>query len=80
MKKKLLFIGLAIGMVACSEAGTVEENNTDAQEELTQEDEVEDLGYTLGPDSDIPLVDMYGEDSLDADGNFVYPSRDTIWH
>jgi hypothetical protein len=40
----------------------------------------EDLGYTLGPDSDIPLVDMYGEDSLDAEGHFVYPSRDTLWH
>lgn len=39
----------------------------------------EDLGYTLGPESDIPLVDLYGDDSLDVDGNYVYPSRDTLW-
>ena len=34
----------------------------------------------LGPDSDIPLVNMYGEDSVDAFGNFVYPARDTLWY
>jgi gliding motility associated protien GldN len=33
----------------------------------------------LGADSDIPLVDMYGEDSLDINGNYVYPPRDTVW-
>jgi hypothetical protein len=79
MKRKLLVIGLAIGMTACSGEEVVEEINTDTQEETAQEEE-EDLGYTLGPDSDIPLVDMYGDDSLDVDGNFVYPSRDTLWH
>jgi len=34
---------------------------------------------TLGPESDIALVDQYGEDSLDAAGNYVYPPRDTNW-
>jgi hypothetical protein len=42
-------------------------------------EEEDDLGYTLGPESDIPLVDIYGDDSLDVDGNYVYPSRDTLW-
>lgn len=40
----------------------------------------EDLGYTLGPESDIPLVTMTGEDSIDVDGNYVYPARDTLYH
>jgi gliding motility associated protien GldN len=35
---------------------------------------------TLGADSDIPLVNGYGEDSLDAEGNYVYPPRDTLWY
>lgn len=34
---------------------------------------------TLGPESDIPLVDMYGDDSLDMNGNYVYPPRDSNW-
>lgn len=34
---------------------------------------------TLGPESDIALVNEYGEDSLDAAGNYVYPPRDTSW-
>lgn len=35
---------------------------------------------TLGVDSDIALVDMFGEDSLDASGKYVYPDRDTLWY
>lgn len=34
---------------------------------------------TLGEESDIPLVDIYGDDSVDAAGNYVYPPRDTSW-
>lgn len=34
---------------------------------------------TLGPESDLPLVDIYGDDSLDINGNYVYPPRDTNW-
>ena len=34
---------------------------------------------TLGPESDIALVDQYGEDSVGLDGNYVYPPRDTNW-
>ncbi|HLW39047.1 MAG TPA: gliding motility protein GldN, partial [Brumimicrobium sp.] len=26
------------------------------------------------------LLNMYGEDSTDVDGNYVYPARDTIWY
>lgn len=40
----------------------------------------ENLGYTLGPESNIPLVTMTGEDSIDVDGNYVYPARDTLYH
>ncbi|MDX1652287.1 MAG: gliding motility protein GldN [Brumimicrobium sp.] len=35
---------------------------------------------TLGADSDVPLSNIYGEDSLDAAGNYVYPDRDTLWY
>lgn len=42
-----------------------------------------DLFYFLGrmgADSDIPLVNGYGEDSLDVNGNPVYPARDRLWY
>jgi len=36
---------------------------------------------SLGPESDKPLSNMYGEDSLSADGTrFIYPAADTLWH
>lgn len=35
---------------------------------------------SLGADTDVPLVNIYGEDSTDAFGNFVYPPRDTLWY
>lgn len=35
--------------------------------------------YTLGPRPVNPLINAYGEDSIDSDGNFVYPARDTNW-
>jgi len=34
----------------------------------------------LGLQSDEALKDQYGEDSLGADGNYVYPDRDTVWY
>lgn len=34
----------------------------------------------FGRDSDIPLVNIYGEDSIDSYGNFVYPPRDYYWY
>jgi hypothetical protein len=99
MNKKILVIGLAMGLAACSGEEATENENLVPLINMYGEDSLdingnivygeateieflpeEDLGYTLGPDSDIPLVDMYGEDSLDADGHFVYPSRDTLWH
>ena len=33
----------------------------------------------LGADTDVPLDDINGDDSLDASGNYVYPPRDTLW-
>ncbi|MDG0974522.1 MAG: gliding motility protein GldN [Crocinitomicaceae bacterium] len=33
----------------------------------------------LGADSDVPLVNIYGDDSIDVSGNYVYPPRDTLW-
>lgn len=42
----------------------------------------DDLFYylgTLGPESDIALVTVYGEDSVDVKGDYVYPPRDTSW-
>lgn len=35
---------------------------------------------SLGPESDVPLADQYGDDSLDINGNYVYPDRDTNWY
>jgi gliding motility associated protien GldN len=35
---------------------------------------------SLGADSDDPLKDMYGDDSMDVNGNYVYPPRDTSWY
>jgi gliding motility associated protien GldN len=34
---------------------------------------------SLGADSDVPLVNQYGDDSTDVNGNYVYPPRDTNW-
>lgn len=33
----------------------------------------------LGDEPEEPFLNMYGEDSTDIDGNYVYPPRDTIW-
>jgi gliding motility associated protien GldN len=35
---------------------------------------------TLGPESDDILQTVYGDDSVDAEGNYVYPPRDTSWY
>jgi gliding motility associated protien GldN len=35
---------------------------------------------SLGLQSDQPLKDQYGDDSVGADGQFVYPPRDTSWY
>ena len=34
----------------------------------------------LGERPDVPLSNIYGEDSIGADGNFVYPAQDTNWY
>lgn len=42
-----------------------------------------DLFYRLGHDgieSDVALVDQYGDDSVDAMGNYVYPPVEKIWY
>lgn len=35
---------------------------------------------SLGAETDDPLKDMYGDDSMDVNGNYVYPPRDTSWY
>lgn len=35
---------------------------------------------TLGEESDVPILNQFGEDSIGPDGNFVYPPRDTFWY
>lgn len=86
MTKYYLIIGLAIGLTACD--GESEDTNLtdDVEVEATEDTDdavegemIEDEGYTLGPIPEEPLLNMYGEDSLDADGNMVYPPRDTIY-
>lgn len=49
------------------------------KEVVPQIDSVSGRKYKLGPLTDKPLSNIYGEDSIGPDGNFVYPSRDTIW-
>lgn len=34
----------------------------------------------VGPLSDVPIPNQYGEDSMDINGKIVYPPRDTIWY
>lgn len=54
-------------------------NYGENKEVVPQIDSLTNKEYTLGPRSDVALSNMYGEDSIDSDGNFVYPSQDTIW-
>jgi hypothetical protein len=49
------------------------------KEVVPQIDSLTNKKYTLGPRSDVALSNMYGEDSIDTDGNFVYPAQDTLW-
>jgi hypothetical protein len=88
MKKYILIVVLITGLAACGEEN---ESITSADEEidgteLVDDNQVssdgiimEDEGYTLGPIPEDPLLNMYGEDSLDTEGNLVYPPRDTIY-
>lgn len=49
------------------------------EEETDTEIESEELNYKLGPIPENAYQNMYGEDSVDADGNYVFPPRDTIF-
>ena len=48
----------------------------------TDENYKEDLLWylaELGPEPEYPLQDIYGDDSLDVSGDYVFPARDTMW-
>jgi hypothetical protein len=74
MKKTLIYFSLIFGLFACAAESTTADDTEGA---ATEE---QDPGFTLGPQSVVPLVNMYGEDSTDVEGNVVYPARDTIWN
>lgn len=54
-------------------------NYGENKEVVPQMDSLTNKEYTLGRRSDVALSNMYGEDSIDSDGNFVYPAQDTVW-
>jgi len=78
MKKTLIYFSLIIGLFACAGEPTTAEDSVDNSEGATTEDQ--NSGFTLGPQSVVPLVNIFGEDSTDVEGNVVYPPRDTIWN
>ena len=49
------------------------------KEVVPQEDSISVRKYRLDPRPDVPLSNQYGDDSISSDGDYVYPSRDTIW-
>jgi gliding motility associated protien GldN len=54
--------------------------HADPSKDTTYQNELFYYLGKLGPDTDIPCVTIFGEDSVDIMGNFVYPPRDTIWY
>lgn len=85
----LLPIGLSFLFFSCNDNSVDGENiqsvsekeNDTNQEDIHSMDEKEETekAYKLGPMPVNPLLNSYGNDSIDVDGNIVYPSRDTIW-
>lgn len=61
-----------------AEKNPVEQTNEN-QEQDSEEASEEDLGYSLGVRPDNAIPNQFGDDSIDAEGNVVYPARDTIW-
>tara|TARA_B100000508_G_scaffold55003_3_gene42695 strand:+ start:68782 stop:69192 length:411 start_codon:yes stop_codon:yes gene_type:complete len=60
--------------------GTADQLDFGVNDEVVpQVDSVSGREYTLGPRPVNPLPNVYGDDSIGADGNFVYPARDTNW-
>lgn len=58
---------------------TIEQISENEEPDLEQNSE-EDLGYSLGVRPDNAIPNQFGDDSIDAQGNVVYPPRDTIWN
>ena len=82
MNRKIFYLLTLFLLVAsCSNENTDEtiDNESSQTQNDASPEEMDDLPYMLGPDTDAALKDMYGEDSVGADGNYVYPPRDTIW-
>lgn len=85
-RKMFYFLALFFITSSCmseNASDEINENKSNQTEQDAMHDNMEfkqdDLPYVLGPDTDAALKDMYGEDSVGADGNYVYPPRDTIW-
>lgn len=68
MKKVFLLGLLSLLFVSCNEGETIEETDENKQESEEAKQETDAF----------PLMNMYGEDSLDAEGNLVYPSQDEL--
>jgi hypothetical protein len=49
------------------------------EEETEAEIDSEELNYKLGPIPENAYQNIYGEDSVDVNGNYVFPPRDTIY-
>ncbi len=60
--------------------GTAEEVGMEINKEIVPNlDSSSGRMYTLGPRPDVPIPNIYGDDSIAADGYYVYPPQDTIW-
>jgi hypothetical protein len=84
--KKISVLALVVLMIMSCKEGEekVDQKNSADKKEVdnsSNDNQVseEDLGYTLGTRPDNALSNIYGGDSIDAQGNTVYPPRDTIW-
>jgi hypothetical protein len=83
MNKSLIIALAFLTFSSCKEGEekALQENSEEKTKSADSSQTIEeDLGYTLGIRSDRPLTNIYGQDSTDAEGNNIYPPRDTMWH
>lgn len=60
--------------------GTADQFDYGVNDEVVpQLDSASGREYTLGPRPATPLPNIYGEDSIGPDGDYLYPPRDTNW-
>ncbi len=85
MKTKWIYVVCCFGFFACNNETSTEETTASETEQVDNEANAEgfadeeERSFKLGPRPETPMLNMYGEDSIDADGSYVYAGRDTIW-